>query len=110
MENKPPNSRLPPTATDSDEARIAIGQVETEAQTHDCCPDDKEKENPLVPSGSATREQTGVSRLLLPGENVGTDSPLLYRSGPLNEAAMKSRRVDQVDKGELHESDSRFVD
>ena len=71
MENKPSRTRLPPPATESDDTRIDIDRLETEAQTHDCRRDDSEKERPVVPSGSAAREGTAVFQSLLPGGRQG---------------------------------------
>jgi hypothetical protein len=84
MKNKPASTPLPTTTTDADDTRIDVDQLETEAQTHDRRRDDSEKEKPVVPSGSATREETGALRLLLLGKTSGRCLLLCTQSAPLN--------------------------
>ena len=60
MENKLSSTRLPPLATETNGIRIALDQLEAEAQTHHGRGSDYEKEYPVVPSGDADRGGTAA--------------------------------------------------
>lgn len=54
MKNTPSSILLPTRAKDADDLRIAIDRLESEAPTHNLCPDD-ERKRPVAPSRIQTK-------------------------------------------------------
>ena len=85
MKSTPASTLFPTTTPDAADTRTAIEHLENEAQTHGDRRDNNENEKPVVPSVSATREETGGGRLRLSGVTWGQVLLLCAESAPRNE-------------------------